>query len=91
MNDMKCPFCHASVPHGATVCRGCQAEVEYGPPQAAIIGVLLLAAFAGWFIGSSTHAIAGWITLVILAVAGVIGCAKIFKNRVNFKRLSTTR
>lgn len=30
---MKCPHCHTLVPSAATVCTGCQAEVDYGVPK----------------------------------------------------------
>lgn len=32
-NMMTCPHCHTQVSHGAKVCRGCQAEIEYGTPN----------------------------------------------------------
>lgn len=33
MDDVKiiiCPHCRSEIPHGAKVCRGCQAEITYG-------------------------------------------------------------
>ena len=34
VQNLRCPLCGEGAPFGATVCRGCQAEIVYGPtPQ----------------------------------------------------------
>ena len=33
MSHIICTHCMTAVPHGATVCRGCKAEIEYGVSQ----------------------------------------------------------
>jgi len=53
MKTINCPHCHARVPHGATVCRGCKAEFEYGAPgfPTFLLWVIALAvsiAIPGW-------------------------------------------
>jgi hypothetical protein len=86
-----CPHCHTQVPHGAKVCTGCQAEVEYGAPKEALMAVFVVAIIAGVYLGNRTSAIMGWITFGVLLVGGCIGCFKVFANRVNFKRIYRTR
>lgn len=91
MSDIQCPHCHAEVSRGASVCQGCQAEVEYGIPRAAIVFVLLVSIFAAWYVGSSTLEIVGWVVFVVLLVAGLFGCNRIFRERISFKRIYRTR
>lgn len=92
MPTVICPHCHTEVPHGARVCRGCQAEVEYGTPPAALLFVLLVAFFAAWKTGSVLDSsVAGWIVFALLLGGGIYGCLRLFKNRVSFKRIYRTR
>ncbi|MCE2594425.1 hypothetical protein K6Y31_06320 [Motilimonas cestriensis] len=93
MSELTCPHCHNSVPRGATVCSGCQAEVEYGSPQAMFIIILIIAAAAGikvgiWFSSASWL---GWVVAVAVVIGGMVVSGRLFKDRVNFKRVYKTR
>jgi hypothetical protein len=87
MNNNVCPHCRTEVPHGASVCTGCQAEVEYGTPFWAFAAVFVVAAILGVAVGGT----AGWIVFAILLAAGLVGCSKVFANRVSFKRIYKTK
>ncbi len=91
MSEITCPHCYSEVPRGAQVCRGCQAEIEYGMPPGAILVVLVAAAFCGWKAGAATHSILGWVAFIGLAAGGLYGCARMFADRVSFKRIYRTR
>lgn len=91
MQVVQCPHCYSEVPHGAKVCRGCQAEIEYGAPPVAFLFVFIVSMFAGWFIGAASHSIIGWIVFAGLLVGGIWGCVKLFADRINFKRIYRTR
>ncbi|MGH8086007.1 MAG: hypothetical protein ACREPV_12145 [Lysobacter sp.] len=90
-NVVACPHCHGEVPFGAKVCRGCQAEVEYGTPPAAALLVFLLAFFGAWYVGSSFGSAFGWVALVVFLGGGIYLCQRAFKHRVSFKRIYRTR
>ncbi len=94
MNNLICPHCHGSVPHGANVCRGCQAELEYGIPDFAHIVPFT----AGIFLGMSTAVLMpdslsfiGWITGIGGVIGGYVLLNRIFSDRVNFKRIYRTK
>ena len=94
MSDMTCPHCHGTVPRGATVCRGCQAEVKYGGPRIAYIAV----AFVSLFLGFGTAAIVpidlkflGWIAGIGIFIIGCILCNQLFSERVRFVRIYRTK
>jgi hypothetical protein len=94
MSENTCPHCHGSVPYGAKVCRGCQAEVEYGTPPAAIIALAILLAFIGYKISAilpNALSFMGWIVGIGGFVAGCLLLAKTFEKRVIFKRIYRTK
>lgn len=91
MSSIVCPHCHTNVPLGAKVCRGCQAEVEYGAPPAALLISLFVAVVVGINVGTSTHSFVGWAVFIALSIGSVYGCIKFFKDRVNFKRIYRTK
>jgi hypothetical protein len=89
-DTLGCPHCHAEIPHGARVCRGCQAEVEYGPPRWAKI----VALFAG--VIAAINLLNRW-SLTVAAVGGVavvlalyFASRKVFANRISVRRLYRT-
>lgn len=86
-----CPHCRTRVPHGANVCTGCQAEVEYGAPPAAVLAVLIIAGVVGFWVGSHTMTWLGWTTFVVALLVGIGGCFSMFEHRVYFKRIYRTR
>lgn len=94
MSDMTCPHCRGDVPRGATVCRGCAAEIEYGAPKwayfvALIVGVFVGAKVYGW-LPESLHWMA-WVVGGVAFLFAVVGVNKLFVNRVNFERIYRTR
>ena len=94
MDDLMCPHCHGNVSRGAFVCRGCQAEVEYGPPPAAYICMALLSAFLGFQLPRFLPdflSFAGWIAGIGIFIVGSAWIRNIFKDRVNFKRIYRTK
>ena len=46
---VKCPFCFTESKRGISVCRGCQATVEYG---SSILGYLIVAIVGGFFLSN---------------------------------------
>jgi len=94
MSNLTCPHCHNSVPMGASVCRGCHAELKYGPSRAIVFGSVILAVVAGSIVGSilpHSMSIVGWIVGI-----GTLGflhtrVRSIYKDRVVFKRIYRTR
>ncbi len=94
MNEMICPHCRGEVPRGATVCRGCAAEIEYGAPRwayfvAFIIGVIAGAKVYGW-LPASMHWIA-WVAGTVAFFVASAGANKLFAGRVSFERIYKTR
>lgn len=94
MNDLLCPHCRNNVPRGATVCSGCQAEIEYGAPPI----VFLISLVVSFAMGMETSRIVpeslsflSWVVGVGIFVAGLVGAARIFRNRVIFKRIYRTK
>lgn len=92
-NMMICPHCRTEVPHGAKVCRGCQAEIEYGTPNFVGFIILLLSILAGFKLHSLFENL--WISIIasgmLFFVMMFISEVKLFPNRVNFKRIYKTR
>ena len=87
MTDHQCPHCHNHVPHGASVCRGCQAELEYGPPPGLLWAVICIPALLGIFSNSNLGIIAG----IAVAVTGAMFLKRKMKDRVAFNRRYRTR
>lgn len=94
MSDLVCPHCYTEVPRGASVCRGCQAEIEYGTPTAAIVAVAIASLFLAIktvaFIPASLSFLP-WIVGIGSFIAGGTFCSKLFKDRVVFSRATYRR
>lgn len=94
MEDLVCPHCHNTVSHGASVCRGCQAEVEYGTPRIVFIVLLVVSVVMGFKTTESvspSFSFLGWVVGVGFFVAGIVLLTKFFADRVNFKRIYRTK
>lgn len=94
MSDLICPHCRGSVPRGAAVCRGCQAEIEYGAPPAAYVVVLVVSAIAGFQTSGvvpQSLSFLSWIIGIGVFVGGVELLSRIFVDRVIFKRIYKTK
>ena len=95
---MDCPHCLSEIPHGAHVCRGCQAEVKYGTPGFYILlGFLWPIFFTYWLIcklNESFHNIPNLFYLIFALVLVIIGwfisiilCERLFSNKIRFIRM----
>lgn len=94
MSDLECPHCRGTVPRGATVCRGCQAEIEYGAPPFAYLIVLVASVVAGIKTsGAAPESLSflSWVIGIGVFVGGAVLLSKIFDSRVNFKRVYRTK
>lgn len=94
MSDLVCPHCHGDVPRGARVCRGCQAEIEYGAPPFLFLIVLIVSIILGVKTSGSVPeslSFFGWIVGVGAFIAGSIALTKLFEDRVSFKRIYRTQ
>lgn len=91
MGELVCPHCHGNVSFGAKVCRGCQAEVEYGAPRWALLIVLAFAAIFGLKTGLGIAEWLGWVVGIAALFGGAFAANVLFKNRINFKRMYRTK
>ena len=90
MSDvLGCPHCHAEIPHGARVCRGCQAEVEYGPPRWAKIGAFIAGAVAAINLLERSPTLAA-VAGIAVALGLYVASRKIFAARISVRRLYRT-
>jgi hypothetical protein len=93
MSDLVCPHCHGNVPHGAKVCRGCQAEIEYGAPPFAFLVLLVISIILGVKTSgavSDSLSFLGWVVGIGAFISGGMLLKKQFEDRVNFKRIYRT-
>lgn len=94
MNNLICTHCRTGVPRGATVCTGCQAEVEYGPEKSYFGAALLAAAFVGYQVHlhlPESLSVGGWVVGVLVFAGLSVLIQKMFGDRVVFKRVYKTR
>lgn len=94
MGELVCSHCRGAVPRGATVCRGCQAEIEYGAPPFAYLVVLIASAFSGIKTSSivpESLSFLSWVVGIGVFVGGGVLLSKVFGSRVNFKRIYKTK
>jgi uncharacterized membrane protein HdeD (DUF308 family) len=94
MSDLICPHCRGNVPRGATVCRGCQAEIEYGVPGFAFLIVAIVSAYLGVKVADwlpESLVILAWIAGIACFVFGGVMLEKAFGDRVEFKRIYRTK
>jgi hypothetical protein len=91
MSEVTCPHCHGAVSHGAKVCRGCQAEVEYGPPPFLYLVLLIISMILGFKVSAILPEFFGWVVAIACFASGLIGLNKFFKKRINFKRIYRTK
>lgn len=94
MSDLVCPHCRNNVPGGATVCSGCQAEIEYGAPNVAFLVLLVVSAGLGVKtsqVVSDGLSFLGWGVGIGVFIAGAVLITKMFGDRVVFKRIYRTK
>jgi hypothetical protein len=84
---MKCPHCHTLVPSGATVCTGCQAEVDYGVPRWLfwfnVFSAILIAAMASLLTTSQLMVVCAG---AVWYLGAHLASARAFRDRVVFLR-----
>jgi len=78
------------------VCRGCHAEISYGPPGIASIVAIILPLCAAWYVTRFVHDYLFsnetllWIVFLGLFLPGLAKsmnvCGRLYKHRVWFKR-----
>lgn len=95
-HTVTCPHCMNEVPWGAHVCRGCQAEIEYGTPRVvtAFLGILCL--IVGWYAAKvvrlyvTDHSTVLWtvfaIVFGVLAAVCTRFCKRRYAGKTMFKR-----
>lgn len=94
MSNLSCPHCRGNVPRGATVCRGCQAEIEYGVPPPAYLVVAIVSGIVGFKTSSivpESLSFLGWVVGIGAFIGGSLLMSKFFGDRVNFKRIYKTK
>lgn len=94
MNNLVCPHCRGTVPRGASVCRGCQAEIEYGTPSFAFLVAIIVSVVLGFKTSGVVPeglSFLGWVVGIGCFIAANVLMGKVFGNRVNFKRIYRTK
>lgn len=86
MPHLTCPHCHNDeVPRGASVCRGCQAEVHYGYSIKEYCFLFIGAGILAIIVDSTTGMFANTAFFIAL-IGGLIYMYIKAKDRVIFKR-----
>jgi uncharacterized membrane protein HdeD (DUF308 family) len=94
MSELVCPHCRGNVQHGATVCRGCQAEIEYGVPPVAFLILAVACVFLGYKITTvlpNSLSFLAWVAGIGCFIGGCVFLVKTFGDRVEFKRIYRTK
>ncbi|CAG9264769.1 conserved hypothetical protein [Burkholderia diffusa] len=94
MSSRVCPHCHTSVPSGARVCTGCQAEVSYGAEPMWFGLSLVPAGYLGFQASKilpESMPWGGWVVGVLVFVGLVVGISFFARDRVVFKRIYKTQ
>lgn len=89
-----CGHCHGEVPHGARVCRGCQAEIEYGAPWQLYVAIVIAGILVAWTIQVKIPPELGILAFIVgaaIAIGGNILAYRMLKDRVVFKRIYKTK
>ena len=92
-----CPHCLNNVPWGARVCRGCNAEITYGPPLIAQAIALLIPTIIAWsviqfvdkyLISNDTLLAVVFLAIFIpIVIKTMKYCKNRYKDNTYFKRL----
>lgn len=98
---VSCPHCMNNVPWGASVCRGCHAEISYGTPRASIVVFIIVSVTAGWYAAKlvhdhlSTNSTVLWVVFgIVFALVGVLSikiCKRLYTGRTWFRRIYRTK
>jgi len=92
MSDLVCPHCLGGVPWSAKVCRGCQAEVDYGTPGLASAACLVASAYGGYRADLLIPDLfVGWVAGITLFVTGTLALKRLYRRRAVFSRRYQTR
>ena len=98
---VSCPHCMNNVPWGASVCRGCHAEISYGTPRASIVVFIVVSVVAGWYAAKlvhdhlSTNSTVLWVVFgIVFALVGVLSikiCKRLYTGKTWFRRIYRTK
>ncbi|CAM7676798.1 MULTISPECIES: hypothetical protein [Enterobacterales] len=88
---IECPHCKSEIPHGANVCRGCQAEISYGPSGFSYAITLIVPIVCGYFLAKKVDAeLLKWVLFFVAAVPlwWLLGKYLLVRkaDRINFER-----
>lgn len=90
MEEIKCPHCYEIVPRGARVCKGCQAEIDYGTPSFIAMLSLIVSVVLGFIASGMIDGGNGYLGFgvgIVSMIAMFLCTEKIFSKRVKFKRV----
>lgn len=94
MPDLTCPHCHQTVPAGASVCRGCQAEITYGAPRHTFLIMAILSVLLGVWLAARLPAsleFIAWGAGIGALIAGGALIQRVCRGRIRFHRIYRTR
>ncbi|EMB9957254.1 hypothetical protein U9665_001396 [Escherichia coli] len=88
---IECPHCKSEIPHGANVCRGCQAEISYGPSGFSYAITLIVPIVLGYFLAKQVDTgLLKWILFFVAAIPSFWFFRKFLilrkADRINFER-----
>lgn len=89
MKNVTCPFCKTLVPRGATVCKGCNAVVEYRTPPLMYIVLIVVSIFAGLKIPNIVGLNVPFASVIVGLLFFIFVCylsSQIFASRIHFER-----
>ncbi|EEP7800063.1 hypothetical protein HCK70_002164 [Salmonella enterica] len=93
-----CPHCRSEIPHGANVCRGCQAEISYGTSGFMMLVLLICPLVIAAFLSSLLDAV-GFSKLpniklaieicacIAMWIYGIKWSQRKYKDRIRFERV----
>ena len=89
MDIVVCPFCHTESNRGVKVCKGCQAEVQYGITKYVLWGSIIGPAFLG-FVFSMMMKGAGMVWMI--CIPAILGLTlAVYKTRKSVTFFRTMR
>ncbi len=99
-STVTCPHCMNSVPWGASVCRGCHAEISYGTPQGVVVFFIFACVIAGWWAAKGVHTLITTNSTVLWIVFGAAFlasgyvaqkvCTRFYRGKTRFHRIYKT-
>ncbi|WP_175950770.1 hypothetical protein [Burkholderia sp. BCC0405] len=85
---LHCPYCHTELAFGVQRCVNCAAELEYGVPMFAYVGVVIVSITSGTIITNLLPSSLHWVdvpTMLIVAVGATLLARTIYRDHVEFR------